>query len=178
MNKSYHKGQKLYNNKPDSLCFNQWGKITKYNYEDSGCYIIWSNGAEYFYTFNTIKRYFKIPTANKQVSKRELEVTKWSFNVLSSAAIGEQEIKKNLTREHPMAIVQVSNGITLVMIHECLLEKADVVEHDTPETGLDGIYVLQTTQVSEWIKWAKAVKVASWGDDRVPAMVTVSLPTI
>ena len=108
---------------------------------------------------------------------RKIE-TRWSFNVLSSSAINEQEIKDCLNRQHPMAIVQVSTGIVLVMIHQCLLEKAEVLEHDTPETGLDGIYVLQTTQVSEWIAWAKAVKKASWGDERVPAKVTVSLPTI
>ena len=178
MKKTYNKGQKLYNNKPDSKAFGLWGEVTKEPNGQDGCYIKWSNGKQFYYSSIEIKEFFLTPEESKQISEATKGVTKWNFNVLSSAAIDEQEIKKNLTRLHPVGIVQISTGIVLVMIHQCLLEKAGILGMTTPETGFDGIYVLQTTQVSEWISWAKAVKKESWGDERVPAKVTVSLPTI
>jgi len=166
-------GDTVYNNKPDSKAFGLFGEVC--NLKSNGSmFVKWSNGKEFFYTSREIIAYFL-----RKQGKPEVEVaTKWTFSVLSSAAINEQEIKDNLTRANPMAIVQVSTGITLVMLHQCLLEKADVVDIATPETGYDGIYILQTTQVSEWISWAKAVKKASWGEERIAAKVTVSLPTI
>jgi len=165
-------GDIVYNNKPDSKAFRLSGVAN--NVAPNGMHVKWSNGKEFFYTNREIIAYL----LRERCKPKADVITKWTFNVLSSAAIDEQEIKDSLTRANPIAIVQISTGITLVMLHQYLLEKADVIDIATPETGYDSIYVLQTTQVSEWINWAKAVKKASWGEERIAAKVTVSLPTI
>lgn len=132
--------------------------------------------------------------------------THWKFESVHPKDIDFEEIGESVTRKNPIAIVKGSykgvmtsfkhpKTITIdenyVVVHKSLYEKSVVTgimppEHPTHDSrqAIPGsetwiYYGIPTGQISTWIKWAKAVKAARWGDkDRRKVTFEVTLPTI
>ena len=98
-------------------------------------------------------------------NKKETKNNKWQFKILSNVDIDYEIIQSELTRKNPIALITFGEE-KFVCIHKSIIDKSAICRILLPnriEKIVDGIVIYEIKgNFSEWIKWAKEVKNASW----------------
>jgi len=123
---------------------------------------------------------------NVYVDHQYVEVwsgNEWKFKVPVFCEIDFKLMSKDLNKKEPLMLVNVSTGNRIVLVHSSLLMKAKKLGIKKPKgeklyRGNRNILVIES-QFSEWVDWAKEVKLAKWKNKpKYGIKVKVSIPKV
>lgn len=135
----------------------------------------WDNGETNYYKTSDLKVVEDMRDIQLKPNNQ-----KYTFKVGSCQNIDFNEIASNLSRENPIALVHnKTDQSQTVVVHPSLLRKADNLRIKPPEYhGFQRFYYLTTSTFDDWMKWAREVRAAEWGDLSNPCEIIVHMPEI
>jgi len=152
----------------------KYGKVT--GLKGNGAYID-KEGA-----YTVFKSYINITPTDPAITENKPTTKSWSFGSLHESDIDFEEIKKDLTRQNPVAIVTISckekRTLYCLIVHMSIIEKDKIIN---PSNGRikEITWLDKQSHISDALEAIKVLKNTPWPkESRRKAKVTVVLPSI